>query len=191
MPRIDARAFAQDYFGTLARVMEELPRDALAEALRELEAAHERDCQVFLAGNGGSAATASHMASDLLWGLPRAGLPALRALSLTDNVPAFTAIANDAGFEHAFAAQLDALARKDDLLIVISASGNSANVVAAAEVARKRGLRTVGFLGMGGGRLRDLVDVPVVVPSNDYGPIEDVHMIFDHLALAYLRVARR
>lgn len=190
MPRIDAYAFAQDYLGTLARVLAELPRDALASALRELEEAHARDCQVFLAGNGGSAATASHMASDLLWGMTRAKLRPVRALALTDNVPVLTAIANDAGYDHAFTAQLDALARKGDLLVVISASGNSPNVVAAAEAAKERGMRTVGFLGMGGGKLRELVDVAVVVPSNDYGPIEDVHMVFDHLALAYLKAAR-
>jgi D-sedoheptulose 7-phosphate isomerase len=190
MPKIDARAFAHEYLATLVKVIEALPRDAIAAALHELEEAHAKGQQVFLAGNGGSAATASHMASDLLWGLQRASLPPMRAIALTDNVPVMTAIANDAGYENAFAAQLEALARPGDLLVVISASGNSPNVVRAAEVARRRSMRVVGFLGMGGGALASLVDVGVVVGSDGYGPIEDVHMILDHLALDYLRTAR-
>jgi D-sedoheptulose 7-phosphate isomerase len=191
MSKIDARAFAHEYFATLAKVLEDISRDDVAAVLQELESAHAHERQVFLAGNGGSAATASHMASDLLWGMPRVGLPAVRAVSLADNVPVLTAIANDTSYENAFAAQLDALGHENDVLVAISASGNSPNVLRAAETAKKRRMRVVAFLGMGGGKLKELADVSVVVPSGDYGPIEDVHMVLDHLALAYLRIARR
>jgi len=183
----DRISFARRYIDTLGAVLRELPVEGLAETLRILERAHLDRRHVFIAGNGGSAATASHMANDLQWGLARLGTPGLRAIALSDNVPLLTAIANDRSYEDVFSVQLESLADAGDVLIVISGSGNSPNVVRAAEVARRKGLVTVGFLGMAGGKLRSMVDVPVVVPSDDYGPIEDLHMMFDHLCTAYLR----
>jgi D-sedoheptulose 7-phosphate isomerase len=183
----DRTSFARDYIDALGAVLRALPVDGLAETLRVLERAHRDRRHVFIAGNGGSAATASHMANDLQWGLARLGGPGLRATALSDNVPVLTAIANDRSYEDVFAVQLETLADAGDVLIVISGSGNSDNVVRAAEAARRLKLHTVGFLGMGGGKLRLMVDVAVVVPSDDYGPIEDVHMMLDHLCTAYLR----
>ena len=183
----DRISFARRYIDTLGAVLRELPVEGLAETLRILERAHLDRRHVFIAGNGGSAATASHMANDLQWGLARLGTPGLRAIALSDNVPLLTAIANDRSYQDVFSAQLESLADAGDVLIVISGSGNSPNVVRAVEVARRKGLVTVGFLGMTGGKLRSMVDVPVVVPSDDYGPIEDLHMMFDHLCTAYLR----
>jgi D-sedoheptulose 7-phosphate isomerase len=184
---LDRIAFARRYIDTLGAVLRELPVEGLAETLRVLERAHRDRRHVFIAGNGGSAATASHMTNDLQWGLARLGAGGLRATALSDNVPLLTAIANDRSYEDVFAVQLETLADAGDVLIVISGSGNSPNVVRAAEVARRMKLVVVGFLGMGGGKLRSMVDVPVVVPSDDYGPIEDVHMMLDHLCTAYLR----
>jgi D-sedoheptulose 7-phosphate isomerase len=184
---LDRISFARRYIDTLGAVLRELPVEGLAETLRVLERAHRDRRHVFIAGNGGSAATASHMANDLQWGLARLGAGGLRATALSDNVPLLTAIANDRSYEDVFAVQLETLADAGDVLIVISGSGNSPNVVRAAEVARRMKLVVVGFLGMGGGKLRSMVDVPVVVPSDDYGPIEDVHMMLDHLCTAYLR----
>lgn len=183
----DRISFARRYIDTLGAVLRELPVEGLAETLRVLERAHLDRRHVFIAGNGGSAATASHMANDLQWGLAQLGTPGLRAIALSDNVPLLTAIANDRSYQDVFSAQLESLADAGDVLIVISGSGNSPNVVRAVEVARRKGLVTVGFLGMTGGKLRSMVDVPVVVPSDDYGPIEDLHMMFDHLCTAYLR----
>lgn len=179
--------FVREYAEELSRVLAALPTDDVGAALGLLEAAHAADSQVFLVGNGGSAATASHWANDLTWGLARAGIRPLRAVALTDNVPIMTAIANDDSFEAVFVRQLDALANPDDLLIAISASGNSPNVVAAVELAKAKRMKTIGVLGMGGGKLRPTVDVAVVVDSSDYGPIEDLHMALDHLSVAYLR----
>ena len=183
----DRISFARRYIDTLGAVLRELPVEGLAETLRVLERAHLDRRHVFIAGNGGSAATASHMANDLQWGLARLGRPGLRAIALADNIPLLTAIANDRSYEDVFSVQLESLADAGDVLIVISGSGNSPNVVRAVEAARRKGLVTVGFLGMTGGKLRSMVDVPVVVPSDDYGPIEDLHLMFDHLCTAHLR----
>jgi D-sedoheptulose 7-phosphate isomerase len=191
MEELDPASFAQRYVDDLARVMAQLPMDSIAAMMGTLCEAHRGRRQVFLVGNGGSAATASHWQSDLTWGLLRAGLPAMRALSLTDNVPVITAIANDRSYEAIFVHQLEGLAERGDVLLAISASGNSPNVVRAVEWARQHGLTTLAVLGMTGGRVRELADVAVVVPATGYGPIEDLHMVLDHLALDYLRVALR
>jgi D-sedoheptulose 7-phosphate isomerase len=183
----DASAFATDYLRTVSATIAALASEAVAAALEELRRAHERDAQVFLVGNGGSAATASHMANDFTWGLVRGGRRPLRAIALTDNVPTMTAIANDSSYEHVFSGPLETLARPGDVLLAITGSGNSPNIVRAVETAHRLRMRIVGLLGRGGGKVRDMVHVAVVVPSDDYGPIEDVHMIFDHLATAYLR----
>ena len=135
----------------------------------------------------GSAATASHMASDLVKGVALQGKPGIRAIALADNVPLLTAIANDHSYEEIFARQLAELGQPGDVLIVISASGNSPNILRVVETAREMKMTTVGFLGMGGGKAFEMVDVAVIVPSNEYGPVEDAHMMFDHLATAYLR----
>ena len=190
-PTIDPSAFTASYLRTVSETIAALSADAVAAALDELRQAHERDAQVFLAGNGGSAATASHMANDFTWGLVQGGRRPLRAIALTDNVPTMTAIANDSSYENVFSQQLDALARPGDLLVAITGSGNSPNILRAVETARRLRMRIVGLLGRGGGKVRGMVHTAVVVSSDDYGPIEDVHMIFDHLATAYLRAGLR
>jgi len=182
--RID---FIESYFRTLTDVIARVPRAELARALEMLETAWAERRRVFIAGNGGSAATASHMANDLVKGVAKGGAAGVRAIALSDNVALITAIANDEDYGEIFAGQLDALADVGDVLIAITGSGNSPNVVRAVETAQRLGLRTIGFLGMSGGKVRAMVDVAVVVPSDDYGPIEDLHMVFDHLMTAYLR----
>ena len=179
--------FARDYIAELKRVLDALPIDDLGRAMAVLEAAHRDDRIVFLAGNGGSAATASHMANDLAFGVAKSGGRGFRVVSLSDNIPSLTAISNDESFDEIFAKQIDLLGRPGDVLVVISGSGKSPNIVTAARVARERGLEIIGFLGMSGGEVAQLCDVSIVVPSDDYGPIEDVHMMFDHLMTAWLR----
>lgn len=183
----DRIAFAQRYVDNLASVLVDLPWADLARALKTLEKAYAERRQVFLAGNGGSAATASHMANDLMKGVAKKSKPGLRAIALSDNVPLITAIANDESYSEVFARQLGELGRPDDVLIVFSGSGNSANIVRAVEVAQHMYITTIAFLGMGGGQVAKMADVSVIVPSNEYGPIEDVHMLFDHLITAYLQ----
>lgn len=179
--------FAQEYLENLCTVLRSVPVNDLALAIEMLERAYIERRQVFLAGNGGSAATASHMANDLMKGVVKGYGRGFRAVALSDNVPLITAIANDESYEEVFAGQLAALGQPGDVLIVISGSGNSANIVRAVEVAQQMQITTIAFLGMGGGQVAKMADVSVVVPSDEYGPIEDVHMMFDHLITACLR----
>lgn len=150
--------------------------------------ARETENTVFFIGNGGSAATASHFANDLAIGT-RSRNKKFKALSLTDNVAAMTAIANDWSYEELFVKQLESYYRTGDVLVSISASGNSPNVVKATEYVKSQGGFTIGLTGFNGGRLKEIVDLAVHVPSNkgEYGPVEDVHMILDHIIHSYVK----
>ena len=142
---------------------------------------------IFFFGNGGSASTASHFVVDIGKATVRGDGRRFRCIALVDNVESVTAWANDTDYSKVFSEQLKGLAHSGDVAIGISGSGNSPNVLEAARTARTLGLATVGLTGMGGGKLKDLVDVPVVVPSNSMQHIEDVHLLVCHLLTAYLR----
>ena len=143
---------------------------------------------IFFFGNGGSASTASHFVVDIGKATIRGdGRLRFRCVALVDNVESLTAWANDTEYSKVFSEQLRGLAHAGDVAVGISGSGNSPNVLEAMTVARSMGLSTVGLTGMGGGRLKDLVDVPLVVPSNSMQHIEDVHLLVGHLLTAYLR----
>lgn len=142
---------------------------------------------VFLMGNGGSATTASHMANDLSKGTVVDGRPRMKAIALTDNVALLSAWANDSCYERVFVEQLTNLLDTGDVVLAISASGNSPNILRAVEFARQHGSVTVGWTGGSGGRLKDIVDLAVVVPSADVGMIESCHLVLDHLVTSELR----
>jgi D-sedoheptulose 7-phosphate isomerase len=169
------------YLNGMIRAIREVDTRALATCLDLLWKAWREDRTVFIVGNGGSASTASHMANDLSKQAQAPGRRPLRAHALTDNVEALTAIANDSGYENVFGAQLKTHARAGDLLVLISCSGNSPNLVKAIEVAKRLGVRTIAFGGIDGGRTRDLCDHYVHVPSYDYGHVETAHLLFEHL----------
>ncbi len=175
------------YLGEVAEMVRALPREEIRRVVAAIRDAREKEHQVFLLGNGGSAATASHMACDLAKTAIAPGVKRIRALALTDNVPLLTAWGNDASYEDVFAEQLANLVRAGDLVIAISGSGSSPNVLRAVGVARKAGARTVGFTGRPGGKLKDLVDISVIVPSDRIEQAEDGHMILDHVITAALR----
>jgi D-sedoheptulose 7-phosphate isomerase len=181
--------FAKNYLTGLKTLLDRLPLDDFELVTQAVEAAHVAGKQIFLIGNGGSAATASHMMNDLNKGtLGHKGDAAwkrFRVIALTDNVSLMTAWANDTDYNHMFSEQLKNLAQPGDLLIAISASGNSPNIIVAVETAKAMGVEVVGLAGFGGGKLAKLADVAFVVPSEEYGPIEDVHMILDHILTAY------
>lgn len=181
------QVFAQRYIDGLGRVLRDLPLEDLASAMEVLERALAERRQVFLAGNGGSAATASHVATDLVKGVAEAGGQGIRAIALSDNVPLLTAIANDTSYREIFAKQLAALGQRGDVLCVFSGSGNSENIARAVEVAQRMQMTTIAFLGMGGGKVTAMADVSVIVRSDLYGPIEDAHMVLAHVVTAYLR----
>lgn len=179
--------FAKGYVAYVADVLGAINPHEIAAFIATLLDARERDATVFFIGNGGSAATASHFSNDLTIGTRTTGRP-FRVISLTDNVALMTAIANDFGYEQVFERQLGILLKPGDVVVAISASGNSPNLVRAIEFARKAGAKTVGLTAFDGGQLRALVDVPVHVPTHkgEYGPAEDGHMVLDHLVTAYL-----
>lgn len=176
-----------DYRGLLSGLLADLDSTVVLAAAKVLRSARERGAMVYIAGNGGSATTASHMVTDLMFGrgLPE---PGLRAIGLADNQAVITATANDVSYDEVFARQLRRLARPGDVLILISASGNSPNVVRAAEAAREIEVTVIGLTGFDGGRLAGLSDVSVHVPSppDAYGPVEDVHLIVNHMLVEAL-----
>ncbi len=189
----DVRECIFEYRAGLVSTLDKLPVEAVQEAIAWLREAYEQGRQVFVVGNGGSAATASHMACDLakttLGQRPGTRTKRFRVIALTDNVPLITAWGNDADYDKVFAEQLRNLANSGDLLIAITGSGNSPNIVEAVKAASELGVRSIGLLGFDGGLVRELIDVPVVVESNNYGYIEDVHMILNHLITNYFKQA--
>ena len=149
--------------------------------------ARAEDRTIFFFGNGGSASTASHFVVDIGKATIRGDAKRFRCLALVDNVESVTAWANDSEYARVFSEQLATLGTAGDVAVGISGSGNSPNVLRALEKARTMRMATVGLTGMGGGKMKGLVDVPVVVPSNSMQHIEDVHLLICHLLTAYLR----
>lgn len=184
----DPARFADLYCNYIRQLLGRLDGNVIAAFVEELELARRHQRTVFFIGNGGSAATASHFANDLVKATRVDGRSGFRAVSLTDNIQLLTALANDHGYETVFTGQMRDLFKGGDLLVAISASGNSPNVVAAVKLAKDRGGRTVGLVGFDGGALRDLCDLVVHVRSEkgEYGPVEDIHLILEHLITGYL-----
>ena len=175
----------QDYIKGLIECLEELSRQNI-EAIADIVIdAWRKGKRTFIMGNGGSATTASHFARDLEIGAAVAGKPRIQATSLTDNIAFITALANDIDYSSIFEEQLIGQLKEGDVVIGISASGNSPNVLKAIEYARKNGAITIGFIGFGGGKLRELVHKSIVLSSRDYGQVEDIHLSLAHI-VSYL-----
>jgi D-sedoheptulose 7-phosphate isomerase len=178
---------ASDYVTRVRDLLAGLDLAAVAAAVTVLLDAYENGRTVFVCGNGGSAATASHMAADLGKNTVAAGRPRLRVLSLNDNMAWFSALANDLGYENVFVEQIGNLLQPQDVLVALSASGNSPNVVRAAEFAKAQGGRVVALVGFQGGRLRELADVAIHLKCDSYGPVEDAHLVISHVFTEALR----
>ena len=179
------------YWGELSEMVAAMPMAAAARVAELLLDCHRRGGTVFALGNGGSAATASHFACDLAKGTRAEGVPAFRVVPLTDNMPLMTAWANDTSYERVFAEQLAALVRPGDMVVLISASGNSPNVLAAARVARDSGAVAIGWTGATGGKLARLCDLAIRVPSPSIEQVEDAHMMLAHSLCVALRARLR
>src|SRR5215203_2239093 len=179
-PEVPLQVMLRDYWDEVANVAAMVDLGCLERVAVMLLACQARGRVVFVVGNGGSAATASHFACDLSKGTRSGGPPTFHVVSLTDNVPLLTAWANDSGYERVFSEQLSAMARPGDLLVAISASGTSPNVVAAVDAARSCGMEVVAFTGRSGGRLPRMVDVILNVPSDRIEVVEDAHLIVAH-----------
>ena len=176
-----------DYLARLHAAVETLPRAELVALGEMLFRAYANEKQVLTLGNGGSASTASHMSADLGKNTIAANMRRFRVLSLNDNVSLLTALANDNGYENVFSEQIKNLIRPGDLMIVISGSGNSPNVLEAIRCAQSRSAEVAGLLGFDGGEAAKLVDLAIVVPSNHYGIVEDVHLIINHILVEHFQ----
>jgi D-sedoheptulose 7-phosphate isomerase len=170
---------ARDYLQFFSELLTAIDLDAVCSVVERLREVRDSGGTVYTAGNGGSASTAAHLANDLGKAAKSSGRTPFRVLSLVDNVPWMTALANDEGYERVFAGQLENFAREGDVLIVISASGNSPNLVEAVDVARSRGAYSVGLLGFDGGALKGRVDEAILVETipGTYGPVETAHVL--------------
>ncbi len=175
------------YFAELEEMIRAISLSQLEAVFRLLEDAYHHGHRIFVMGNGGSAATASHFALDLAKNTIMPGAPRLKAISLTDHVPLITAWSNDTAYEHIFAEQLASLVEPGDVVIGISASGNSPNVINALRMAKQNNARTVGLLGATGGKIKDMVEAYVLAPGQNIEQEEDAHMILAHIITRHMR----
>ena len=184
--------YVKEYGVRLKELINALDTEAVAKAVDVIEKAGKSGNTIFLIANGGSAATASHFVNDLGPNSLTEGKPGYCVLSLTDNVESVTAIANDAGFENIFSYQLKANMRPGDVVIAMSVSGNSENIIRGIEYARENGGYAIGWTGFEGGRLKNVADLCVYLPTtkDEYGPVEDMFSILAHMISGYLTMKR-
>ena len=185
--RLDTYDPVDDYLNRLSGTLSRISREEIHAVIDVLLNAWKKNQQIFILGNGGSAATATHMANDLCKLTAQPSMKRLKAMSLTDNVPLMTAWGNDKSFRDIFSEQLINFVGPGDIVIGISVSGNSPNVLRALEVAAEFGAVRVGFTGKDGGRMKNLVDYCVFIPDEHLGRQEDCHLIMDHVITNTLR----
>jgi D-sedoheptulose 7-phosphate isomerase len=186
--RSQTKQLAATFLQEFEDLLHKINLDALERVFEILKAARMRGATIYIAGNGGSAATASHWVNDLGKGAKVNGGAPMRVISLSDNVSWLTALANDEGYERSFAGQLENFAEPGDVLIVLSASGNSVNLLRAVELAGAREVTTIGLLGFDGGALKGMVDEYLLLPTakGAYGLVESGHDLLCHILTACL-----
>lgn len=184
----DLKSYFQNYKKRLNDLLEMVNLDELEKVILLMVTAFKNGNTVYVCGNGGSAATASHIQADFSFFVRYFTEFRPKVRALTDNIAMITAVGNDTSFNDIFVEQLKGHFEKEDLIICISASGNSENVIRAAEYANQNGGRSIGFIGFTGGKLKEVCTISLYTPNpkGDYGPIEDLHMIYDHLIVNYL-----
>ncbi len=180
-----------EYMHCLGSTLQNVQLEPVEALIRLLHEARLSGRQIFIMGNGGSASTASHFVCDLAKNTRQPGWPHFRVIGLTDNMASFSAYANDDGYEHVFSSQMDAFLRPGDVVIGISTSGNSANVLNAIRLANERKALTVGFTGFDGGLLMDMVMINIHIPSAIIEHVEDMHLVVEHLICYNLREQAR
>jgi D-sedoheptulose 7-phosphate isomerase len=180
--------YARSYTDHLISVLKGLDFETVGRVIDLFRKARAKGSTIFFLGNGGSAATAAHFANDLGFGASPEGKTPIRSLSLTCNSSFVTCLANDIGYENVFTWQLKNLMRPGDIVVAISASGNSPNAVNALEYAGRHGGIPVALVGFDGGKMKDLAEycIHVSTAKGEYGPVEDVHMVMDHLISTFL-----
>ena len=183
----DLADFGRQYTARLAGLLQQLDYTVVEAIAERLIRAHADGRRVYVIGNGGSAATAAHLVCDLGKNTASERVQGIRVICLTDNVPIATALSNDHGYDTVFERQLRTLLEPGDVVLAISASGNSPNIMNGLKTARELGASTIGLLGFDGGAARTLVDVALVIDSFNYGQVEDAHMILGHVLAQHLR----
>ncbi len=183
----DIESFSRSYFSYLKEIFDKIQTSEIKAFVEILLDARENDRVIFFIGNGGSAATASHFSNDLAFGTNEYKKP-FKVVSIVDNIPVITALSNDYGYSEIFVRQLKVYARAGDILVGISASGNSENIINAFEYAHASKIKTVAIVAFDGGKMKKMADCSIHIQTeqNEYGPAEDVHMILDHLISNYL-----
>ncbi len=184
------KEIARSYLDELKRDLDKIPLDKIEHLVNLLKESNEKNGHVYIIGNGGSASLASHMACDLSKGTLKRyydnGEKRLKVVSLVDNVALLTAFANDLSYEEVFVQQLKNLLKPEDMVLIITGSGNSKNLIRAAQYARERKAKVFGILGFDGGELLHLVDDYIHLPVHNYGRIEDCHLILNHIITSSL-----
>lgn len=183
---MEIKKFTRSYIEKLTQILNQINLEVIEQIINTLEETINKN-KIFIIGNGGSAATASHMANDLGVGLKRREIISFNISSLTDNTPAITAIANDIGYENIFYSQLKNVIKENDVLIAISCSGNSENIIKAVKYAKEENAKIIGITGFDGGELKKLSDINFHIDTQkaQYGIVEDAHMILDHIIYSY------
>lgn len=174
----------RNYIARETEVLNALDVDAIDSALRLLEQCMEEERTIYVFGNGGSSSTASHFQNDFNKGVSEHTEKKFRFCCLNDNVPTVMAVANDIGFEEIFRFQLEGKVKHSDVIMAISGSGNSENVIRAVRYAKEQGCKIIGLTGFTGGKLKELSDISLHAPINSMQITEDIHMIFDHLMMS-------
>jgi D-sedoheptulose 7-phosphate isomerase len=181
------KQFIDSYLNNLIELLKNLDANVIENIQKALDKSVEKKSKIYIIGNGGSASTASHMANDLSIGLKVKNIRNFNVESLADNSAICTAIANDSGYENIFYTQILNKIHQDDVLIAISCSGNSQNIIKAVEYAKSQNSTIIGMTGFDGGKLRALADIKFHIPTatGAYGLVEDIHMILDHILYSY------
>jgi D-sedoheptulose 7-phosphate isomerase len=182
---VNIHEYTRTYLEKVKACLDEISPEQIEKAASVLWQAYEEDQQIFIVGNGGSASTASHFACDLSKGTAVKGRRRWRAMSLTDNVAILSAQANDHGYETIFAAQLENYLKPNDVIVIITGSGDSPNILRAVEFAKGREAISIGLTGFGGGAVSKLLDHEIRLSSTDYGHVESVHLVLTQLLTAY------
>jgi D-sedoheptulose 7-phosphate isomerase len=168
------------YFQKVAAVLPAIPAEPVEQIIATLRQARANGQRIFVFGNGGSSANASHIVNDMIKSTIQPGRPRMKLICLSDNVPTLTAYANDVGYDIVYSEPLASLAEPGDVVIALSGSGNSPNVLRAMDVAQEMGLTRVGLTGRDGGKLKDQCDICVIVPNDSMQVIEDAHLVILH-----------
>ncbi|NLO83668.1 MAG: SIS domain-containing protein [Clostridiales bacterium] len=181
------KGFIKKYLDELKRALDDLNTEELSKIIDILQKAHENKRRIFVMGNGGSAATANHFTCDFGKNAIRDDERRIKIISLSDNISYITAYGNDIGYEYVFIEQLKNLMESGDIVVAISASGNSPNIIKAVEYAKEKGGVVIGLTGGKGGKLKELADIGIVANINTYEQIEDIHMIITHIIVFWFK----